>query len=301
MAEALPVELIFARSYILSRFNETCIFFRRASHVRRICSAIGGHTQARNPVCAPFAERASLDRTNLFATCESTPEPGTVTYTRSSFIRHSAEGLFYSRPYACTYCDRSFTQSNDLTLHIRRHTGEKPYVCGVCNERFIQGTALKAHQRITGHFDDGTTQPERFASISVNNPNRVENSGPKAVRTSPGASGEGIPKVVKPVKSRKKTKQTASSSSSTAVSSQPMISEPPATVVTSPPTLTVSSAPTSPGDNSSTGKGRPPPHPSSLGLNNLSGTPHGYVPVPYIMQNYDLASTGLFSQNFSQQ
>lgn len=182
-------------------------------------------------------------------------------------------------------------------MHIRRHTGEKPYVCGVCNERFIQGTALKAHQRITGHFDDGSTQPERFASISVNNPNRVENNGPKAGRSSSGCNVEVIPKVVKPVKSRRKAKTTASSS--TSVSTQPMVSEPPATVVTSPPTLTISSAPTSPGESSPNGSRAPTHHPS-LGLNNLSGAPHGYVPVPYMMQNYDLASSGLFSQNFSQ-
>lgn len=78
------------------------------------------------------------------------------------------------RPYKCTYCDRAFTQSNDLTLHIRRHTGDKPYVCGICGDRFIQGTALQTHRRMQGHFEDN--QPTPFASISVNNPNRYTNA-----------------------------------------------------------------------------------------------------------------------------
>lgn len=82
--------------------------------------------------------------------------------------------LVINQAFLLVDCDRAFTQSNDLTLHIRRHTGEKPYVCAVCGDRFIQGTALKQHQRMQGHFEG--SQPSPYSSISVNNPSRYTNS-----------------------------------------------------------------------------------------------------------------------------
>lgn len=58
----------------------------------------------------------------------------------------------------CNLCGRAFTQSNDLALHMRRHTGARPYACGMCPARFIQSGQLKAHRRSTGHWME--TPPE---------------------------------------------------------------------------------------------------------------------------------------------
>lgn len=49
------------------------------------------------------------------------------------------------RPFACTFCEKSFYDMGKLTEHIRVHTGEKPYKCSYCDYGSKQRGYLTIH------------------------------------------------------------------------------------------------------------------------------------------------------------
>lgn len=53
------------------------------------------------------------------------------------------------RVYSCPDCEKSFTQQAHLSIHQRKHTGERPYLCPYegCGKKFTQFGNLKTHER----------------------------------------------------------------------------------------------------------------------------------------------------------
>lgn len=52
------------------------------------------------------------------------------------------------KPFQCRICMRSFSRSDHLTTHVRTHTGEKPFSCDVCGRKFARSDEKKRHAKV---------------------------------------------------------------------------------------------------------------------------------------------------------
>ena len=63
------------------------------------------------------------------------------------------------KPFQCPICLRSFSRSDHLTTHVRTHTGEKPFECDICARKFARSDEkkrhMKVHQRVKGKKNSG--------------------------------------------------------------------------------------------------------------------------------------------------
>lgn len=79
---------------------------------------------------------------------ELRPEPSDtpmITFFFFSFLgksQHTGE-----KPFKCDICQKEFSYSGGLTIHLRIHTGEKPYKCSVCGKEFSHSGNLTIHMR----------------------------------------------------------------------------------------------------------------------------------------------------------
>ena len=52
------------------------------------------------------------------------------------------------KPFQCRICMRTFSRSDHLTTHTRTHTGEKPFTCDICERRFARSDEKKRHAKV---------------------------------------------------------------------------------------------------------------------------------------------------------
>ncbi|KAG8450859.1 hypothetical protein GDO86_003213, partial [Hymenochirus boettgeri] len=83
------------------------------------------------------------------------------------------------KPFQCRICMRNFSRSDHLTTHIRTHTGEKPFACDYCGRKFARSDERKRHTKIHlrqkerkgAAAPSGGTAEQRSLSTSPSNSN----------------------------------------------------------------------------------------------------------------------------------
>lgn len=102
-------------------------------------------TEAKEPSVTHTAKRT---RKRHHGSVEVTSKPSTP---KSPGKTHGTQGKtpVHERPYPCPVesCDRRFSRSDELSRHLRIHTGQKPFQCPVCSRSFSRSDHLTTHVR----------------------------------------------------------------------------------------------------------------------------------------------------------